>query len=115
METTNLLPIILIIVTIILLAYLIAEMILNKFLLSVFLEELKFNSRYHVQRYEANKEGYYITTLKLDHHFIKVGAKSKQSLNDKADTILLDYLLLKSTYDHFYIALRKRFRISLFR
>lgn len=78
-----------------------------------FLENLRFNSKYHVSRYECNKQGYYLSTVHLDDHVFKIGSKSKTKLKEKINQIELDYLLLKNKRNDFSVALRKRLRFSL--
>jgi|GEM_PF-4232952 len=114
METlTYVLQIIIISVTLFALIYYAIEWIYTQIKVVEFLENLRQNSRYHVQKYELNKEGYYLTTLNLDHHVFKIGSKSETKLKEKINQIELDYVLLKNKRNHVIVALRKRLRFNL--
>ncbi|PZW41601.1 hypothetical protein LX95_01282 [Mesonia algae] len=114
METNyNLLPGFVICITLLAIAYYIIEWFYTQVKVSEFLEHLKQDSKYHVEKYENNKQGYYLTTLKLDNHVFKIGSKNKYKLRCKLDKIELNYFKLKRKRNHFTQALRKKLRFNL--
>lgn len=114
METlTYVLQIIIISVTLFVLIYYAIEWIYTQIKVVEFLENLRFNSKYHVDRYDRNNQGYYLSTVHLDHHVFKIGSKSETKLKEKINQIELDYVLLKNKRNHIIVALRKRLRFNL--